>query len=111
MSLLDPSGEIQAYPFPCKISFPYFHCFVNPSWYQMGRGREVSFSSLKCFSALVKISPCGKFKNFKTNKAVLTIVIGLENIFCWNLVKSAFDKEDSTVPCVFPLFKFFYLQL
>ena len=33
------------------------------------------------------------FKNFKTNKAVLTIVIGLENILCWNLVKSALDKE------------------
>ena len=46
----------------------------------MDRGREVSFNSLKCFSALVKISPCGKFKKFKTNKAVLTIVIGLENM-------------------------------
>ena len=105
MSLLDPSGEIQAYSLPCKISFPDFHCFVNLSWYQMGRGREVSFSSLKCLSALGKISPCGKFKKFKTNKAVLTIVIGLENILCWNLVKSALDS------CVFPLFKFFYLQL
>ena len=107
MSLLDPSGEIQASPCPCKIRFPDFHCFVNPSWYQMGRGREVSFSSLKCFSALVKISPCGKFKNFKTNKAVLTIVIGLENILCWNLVKSAFDKEDSCVPVYSPFLKFF----
>ena len=110
MSLLDPSGEIQAYPFPCKISFPDFHCFVNPSWYQMGREREVSFNSSKCFSALIKISPCGKFKKFKTNKAVLTIVIGLENILCWNLVKSALDKEDSSVP-VYSLFfiTFFYL--
>ena len=106
MNSLDPSEEIQAYPFPCKISFPYFHCFVNPSWYQMGRGREVSFNSLKCFSALVKISPCGKFKKFKTNKAVLTIVIGLENILCWNLVKSALDKEESSVPVYSP---FFYL--
>ena len=95
MSSLDPSGEIQAYPFPCKISFPDFHCFVNLSWYQMGRGRKVSFISSKCLSALVKISPCGKFKKFKTNKAVLIIVIGLENILCWNLVKSALDKEDS----------------
>ena len=41
----------------------------------MGKRREVSFSVSKCFSALVKISPCGKFKKFKTNKAILTIVI------------------------------------
>ena len=41
----------------------------------MGKGREVSFNVLKCFSAFVKISPCGKLKNFKTNKAILTIVI------------------------------------
>ena len=27
-----------------------------------------------------KISPCFKFKKFKTNKAVVTIVIGLENM-------------------------------
>ena len=27
------------------------------------------------FSAFVKIFPCGKFKKFKTNKAILTIVI------------------------------------
>ena len=70
----------------------------------MGRGREVSFNVSKCFSAFVKISPCGRFKNFKTNKAILTIVIGLENILCWNLVKSALYKEDSSVP-VHPLFK------
>ena len=41
----------------------------------MGKGREVSFNVSKCFSAFVKISPCGKVKNFKTNKAILTIVI------------------------------------
>ena len=41
----------------------------------MGKGREVSFNVLKCFSAFVKISACGKFKKFKTNKAILTIVI------------------------------------
>ena len=79
-TLLDPSGEIQAYPFPRKINFPDFYWLSNPSWYQMGRGREVSFNSSKCLSALIKIFPCGRFKNFKTNKAVLTIVIGLENM-------------------------------
>ena len=42
----------------------------------MGKGREVSFNISKCFSAFVKISPCGTFKKFKTNKAVLTTVIG-----------------------------------
>ena len=43
----------------------------------MGKGREVSFSVSKCFSAL-KISPCSKFKKFKINKAILTIVIERE---------------------------------
>ena len=46
----------------------------------MGRGGEVSFNALKCFYAFVKIFFCGKFNTFKTNKAVLTIVIGLKNI-------------------------------
>ena len=41
----------------------------------MGKGREVSFNVSKCFSAFVKISPCGKFKKFMINKAILTIVI------------------------------------
>ena len=102
MSLLDPSGEIQAYPFPCKINFPDFHCLLNPSWYQMGRGRDGSFNSSKSLSSLVKIFPCGRFKNCKTNKSVLTIFITLENILCWNLVKSALDKEDSRVPVYSP---------
>ena len=35
----------------------------------------MSVISLKCLSALVKISPCGKFKKIKTNKVLLTIVI------------------------------------
>ena len=68
----------------------------------------MSFNSSKCFSALVKISPCGKFKKFKTNKAILTIVIGLENILCWNLVKSALD---SGVPVYSPLFNFLFVIL
>ena len=69
----------------------------------MDRGREVSFSASKCFSAFVKISPCGKFKKCKTNKAILTIAIGLKNILYWNLVKFALDKEDKSVP-VYSLF-------
>ena len=69
----------------------------------------MSFNSSKCLSALVKIFPCGRFKKFKTNKAVLTIVIGLENILRWNLVKSALDKEDSSVPVYSPFKNFFYL--
>ena len=78
----------------------------------MGRGREVSFNSLKCISVLVKISPCGKFKKIKkikTNKAVLTIVIDLENILCWNLVKSALAKEGGSVPVYSPFSNFLYL--
>ena len=106
-SFLDPSGEIQAYPFPCKISYPDFHCFVNTSWYQMDRGREVSFNSSKCLYTLVKIFPCDRFKKFKTNKSALAILIGLENILCCNLVKFALDKEDSSVPVHSPFFNFF----
>ena len=67
----------------------------------------MSFNALKCFSAFVKISPCGKFKKFKANKAVLTIVISLKNILHWNLVKSALDNEDKSVHVYFPLFNFF----
>ena len=66
----------------------------------------MSFNTLKCFPALVKISPCGKFKKFKTNKAVLTIVIGLKNILCWNLVKSALIGKIELFLCI-PPFKFF----
>ena len=67
-TVLDPSGEIQAYPFPRKINFPGFYRLLNLSWYQMGRGREVPFNSSKCLSALVKIFPCGRFKKFKQTK-------------------------------------------
>ena len=35
----------------------------------------MSFNVSKCFSAVIKISPCSEFKKFKTNKAILTIVI------------------------------------
>ena len=66
------------------------------------------FNSLKCLSALVKISPCGKFKKFKTKKAVLTIVIGLDNVLCWNLVKSGLDKENSSVLVCSPTLFYFY---
>ena len=41
----------------------------------MGKGGEVSFNVSKCFSAFVKISPWSKFKKFRTNKVILTIVI------------------------------------
>ena len=75
----------------------------------MGRGREVSFNFLKSFSTLFKISPCGKFKKFKINKALLTVVIGLKNILHWNLVKSVLDKEDRIAPVYSPFLIFFYL--
>ena len=75
----------------------------------MGKGREVSFNVSRCFSAFVKISPCGTFKKFKTNKAVLTIVIGLKNILHWNLVKSALDRKDRIVPVYSPFFIFLFV--
>ena len=65
----------------------------------------MTFSFLRCFS------PCSKFKKFKTNKAVLTIVIGLENILCWNLVKSALNKEDSSVAVYTPFLTFVFAAL
>ena len=67
----------------------------------------MSFHSSKCFSALVKISPCGKLKKIKTNKAVLIIVIGSKNSLCWNLLKSVLDKEDSSVQVYFLFLNFF----
>ena len=75
----------------------------------MGKGREVSFNVSKCFSAFVKIAPCGKLKKFKTDEAILTIVLGLKNILRWNLVKSALDKEDKSVPVYSPLFNFLFV--
>ena len=72
----------------------------------MGKGREVSFNVSKCFSAFVKISPCCKFKKFKTNKATLTTIIGLKNILRSDLVKFALDKEDRSVPVYALLFNF-----
>ena len=50
-------------------------------------------------------------KKFKTNKATLTIVIGLNNILCWNLVKSALDKKDKSVhvPVYSPVFNFLFV--
>ena len=69
----------------------------------------MSSKASKCFSAFVKIFPCGKFKKIKTNKAILTIVIGLKNILRWNQVKSVLDNEDNSVHGYSPLFKFFFL--
>ena len=48
-----------------------------------------------------------RLKKIKTNKTVLTIDIGLESILCWNLVKSALDKEDSSVPVHTPFLKIY----
>ena len=70
VSSLDPSGEIQAYPFPCDINFPDFHCLVNLSWYQMSRGREVSFNASKCFSALSKYPLAASLKNLNKESCI-----------------------------------------
>ena len=35
--------------------------------------------------------------------------MGLENILCWNLVKPALDKEDSSVPVYSPFLILFFL--
>ena len=60
---------------------------------------------------LVSRYPCSKLKKFKTNKAILTIVIGLKNVLHWNLVKSALDKEDRRVPVYSPFFNLFVVSV
>ena len=42
------------------------------------------------------------------NKAILTVIIGLKNMLCQNLVKSALDKEDKSVPVYILLFNFLF---
>ena len=70
-----------------------------------------------CFiSILNRGGPLGsnlpkRLKKFKTNKTVLIIVIGLQNVLCWNLVKSALDKEDNSVPVYTPFLNFFFVTL
>ena len=64
----------------------------------MGRGREVSFNVLKCFSAFVKISSCSKFKKFKANKAILTIVIERkESDNDENIVRKYFSPKEKKI--------------
>ena len=61
----------------------------------MGKGRQVSFNVSKCFSAFVKISPCGKFKQFKINKAILIIVIEIkENDNDENIPRKYFSPKE-----------------
>ena len=65
--------------------------------------------SRNVFLLLSKYLLAVSLKKFKTNKAILTIVIGLKNILHWNLVESALDKEDRSVPMHFSLKKNFFL--
>ena len=58
------------------------------------------------FLLLLKYFPVVGFKKIKTNRAVLTVIMSLENILCWNLLKSALDKEDRNVPMYSPFFNF-----
>ena len=73
----------------------------------------ISSSWGSCFISILNAGgPLGfnlpkRLKKIKTNKAVLTIDIGLESILCWNLVKSALDKEDSSVPVHTPFLKIY----
>ena len=87
------------------ISFLDFHCLVSLFWYQMGRGREASCDSSKC-SGLVEIFPCGKFKKFKTNKAVLTMVIGFSSVqFSHSVMSDSLrhhESQHARPPCSSP---------
>ena len=87
------------------ISFLDFHCLVSLFWYQMGRGREASCDSSKC-SGLVEIFPCGKLKKFKTNKAVLTMVIGFSSVqFSHSVMSDSLrhhESQHTRPPCPSP---------
>ena len=63
--------------------------------------------SQNVFLLLSKYLLAVSLKNLKQNKAILTIVTGLKNILHWNLVKSALDKEDRSVPVYSPFLNFF----
>ena len=64
----------------------------------MGKGREVSFNVSKYFSAFVRISPCGKFKKFKINKTILTIVIERkENYNDENILRKYFSLKEKKI--------------
>ena len=50
------------------------------------------------FFAFVKTSLCGKFKNFKTNKAILTIVIKRkENDNDENILRKYFSPKEKKI--------------
>ena len=61
--------------------------------------------SLNVFLLLSKYLLVVSLKNVK--QSCINIVIGLKNILCWNLVKSALDKEDRCVPVCSPFFNCF----
>ena len=97
--------------FPCKISFLDFGWLVNPSWYQMGKGKEMSYNVSKLFFvvclfvlffAFVQTSLCVKLKNFKTNKAILTIVIKRKSIMMKTLLGniSVQKKKNHSEVCL-----------
>ena len=64
--------------FPVILIFSRFPLFSQPVLIPNGQRKGGVLNALQCFASFVKISPCGKFKKIKTNKAVLTIVIGLK---------------------------------
>ena len=67
----------------------------------MGKGREVSFNVSKLlflFFAFVKTSLCGKFKKFKTNKAILTIPIKRkESNNDDNILRKYFSQKEKKI--------------
>ena len=101
-------GNTRPTPFPIRlisqISIVYSTC-LGTKWTE----KEKSPSIPRNVFLLVSRYPCSKLKKFKTNKAILTIVIGLKNVLHWNLVKSALDEEDKSVPVYSPLFNFLFV--
>ena len=72
----------------------------------MGKGKEVSFNVSKLlflfvcflFFAFVKTSLYGKFKKFKTNKAILTIVIKTnESYNDENILMKYFSSKEKKI--------------
>ena len=81
--------------FPVRLASPISIVLLTrlgTKWAEEEKSPSVPWNA---FLLSLKYLPVVSLKIFKTNKAVLTIAMGLENILCWNLVKSALDKEDS----------------
>ena len=99
-------GNTRPTPFPIRlisqISMVYSTC-LGTKWAEEEKSPSIPRNAFLLMSRyLLAVS-------LKKIKAILTIVISLKNVLHWNLVKSALDKEDKSVPVYSPLFNFLFV--